>query len=60
MMKAWGYREITSSELQVRGGADSAFSKAFEKVRNIIDFIGDYLPKLLAGVKDGFMGKNLI
>jgi len=60
MMKAWGYREITSSELQVRGGADTTFTKVFEKIRNLIDFIGDYLPKLLAGIKDGFLGKDLI
>ena len=51
-----GWRELTSSELQIRGGADkNIFVKVFEKIRNLIDMIADYLPNLLKGIKDGFL-----
>ena len=57
MMNGRGWRELTSSELQLRGGADkSVFAKIFEKIRNLIDTIADYLPSLLKGIKDGFLG----
>lgn len=60
MMKAWGFREMNSSELQLRGGASgNFFTGVVEKVRDVIDFIADYLPKLLEGFKDGFLGKSL-
>ena len=52
-----GLREIHSSELQMRGGASSGFfSNLFEKIRNLIDTIADYLPNFLKGLKDGFLG----
>jgi hypothetical protein len=54
-----GWRELTSSELQIRGGADkNIFVKVFEKIRNLIDTIADYLPNLLKGIKDGFFGSS--
>ena len=54
-----GWRELTSSELQIRGGADkNIFVKVFEKIRNLIDTIADYLPNLLKGLKDGFLGTD--
>ena len=59
MLKACGLREMTSSELQIYGGANGAIADMFEKIRNIIDFLGDYLPKLLNGIKDGFLGKSI-
>ena len=62
-LRKWGLCEITdSSELQVMGGAagsDSAFAKIFEKFRNLVDFLSDYIPKLLEGFKDGLLGKSL-
>ena len=57
LMYERGLRELDSSELQMRGGAsDSIFSKIFEKIRNLIDTIADYLPNFLKGIKDGFFG----
>lgn len=54
-----GLREMNSSELQLRGGADkSMLATIFEKVRNLIDTIADYLPNLMKGLKDGFLGTN--
>ena len=52
-----GLRELTSSELQLRGGASSTFTEIFTKIRNLIDTIADYLPNFLKGIKDGFLGK---
>jgi hypothetical protein len=61
MMKGRGWRELTSSELQMRGGAaKSGFAAIFEKIRNLIDTIADYLPNLLKGIKDGLLGNSLI
>ena len=59
MMLGRGLRELHSSELQMRGGAASGFfATIFEKIRNLIDTIADYLPNFLKGIKDGFLGKN--
>ena len=52
-----GLREATSSELLV-GGGSGAFANLFEKIRNLIDTIADYLPNFLKGFKDGFLGKD--
>ena len=53
-------RELHSSELQMRGGTDKGlFANIFEKIRNLIDTIADYLPNLLKGLKDGFLGNKL-
>lgn len=55
-----GLRELNSSELQMRGGTDKGlFANIFEKIRNLIDTIADYLPNLLKGLKDGFLGNKL-
>lgn len=55
-----GLRELHSSELQMRGGTDKGlFANIFEKIRNLIDTIADYLPNLLKGLKDGFLGNKL-
>lgn len=63
-MRKWGLCEVTdSSELQIMGGAaasDSIFTKIFEKFRNLVDFLSDYIPKLLEGFKDGLLGKSLV
>lgn len=53
-----GLREATSSELLVTGGGSGAFANLFEKIRNLIDTIADYLPNFLKGFKDGFLGKD--
>ena len=53
-----GLRELHSSELQLRGGGSGIFATIFEKIRNLIDTIADYLPNFLRGVKDGFLGKD--
>ncbi|MBR0222843.1 MAG: hypothetical protein IJL93_01050 [Bacteroidales bacterium] len=58
MMYGRGLRELHSSELQVRGGSSGILSTIFEKIRNLIDTIADYLPNFLKGLKDGFFGKD--
>jgi len=50
---------MSSSELLLRGGAEKGFfANIFEKIRNLIDTIADYLPNFLKGIKDGFFGKG--
>ena len=56
MLLERGLRELDSSGLQMRGGAESAIGKLFEKIRNIIDTVMDYLPNFFKGFKDGFFG----
>lgn len=58
MMYGRGLRELNSSELQMRGGGSGVFANIFEKIRNLIDTLADYLPNFLRGVKDGFLGKD--
>jgi len=59
MLYGRGWRELTSSELQTRGGGDKKFfAEIFEKIRNLIDTIADYLPNFLKGLKDGFLGTS--
>ena len=58
MMYGRGLRELNSSELQIRGGGSGVFANIFEKIRNLIDTIADYLPNFLRGIKDGFLGKD--
>lgn len=61
MMKEWGLCEMNSSELLLRGGATkTVFATVFEKIRNLFDFLGDYIPSLINGLKDGFFGKSFI
>jgi len=45
---------MTSMELQSAGGTTLSAASLFEKVRAIINFIGDYLPKLLKGILEGW------
>ena len=58
MMNGRGLRELHSSELQVWGGG-GFFTEIFEKIRNLIDTIADYLPNLLKGFKDGLIGNKM-
>jgi len=60
-LKASGFCEVGlySSELQTRGGASKGWLNIVDKIRNIIDFIGDYIPKLIQGFTDGFLGVKL-
>jgi len=54
-----GLRDLNSSELQMRGGtAKNVIATIFEKIRNLIDTIADYLPNLLKGIKDGILGTD--
>ena len=57
-MKERGWRELDSSELQLHGGGDGTIAKIFEKIRNLIDTIMDYLPNFFKGFKDGFLGTD--
>lgn len=56
MMKEWGLCEMNSSELLLRGGASasSTFETIVTKVKNVINFIADYVPKLVKGFLDGY------
>ncbi|MBQ0024657.1 MAG: hypothetical protein KBT00_02895 [Bacteroidales bacterium] len=56
-----GLREVTSSELQMRGGAKkSTFSQIVDKIRNFIDFLSDYIPQIIKGFTDGLTGVPLL
>ena len=57
-MQERGWRVLDSSELQLYGGGNGTFAKIMEKIRNVIDTIMDYLPNLLKGLKDGFLGTD--
>lgn len=54
MLKDSGLLEMTSSELYLRGGASKAFETVITKIRYVINFIADYVPKFLKGLMDGF------
>lgn len=58
MMYGRGLRELHSSELLIRGGTGKVLASVFEKIRNLIDTIADYLPNFLKGLRDGFLGKE--
>ena len=51
--KARGWSEVCSSELLIRGGSN-VWSDIFGKVKSIINFLADYIPKLFSGILDGF------
>lgn len=53
-----GLRELNSSELQMCGGTANTLGKIFEKIRNLIDTIMDYLPSFFSGFKDGLIGSD--
>lgn len=56
-MKAMGFERLDSSELYARGGISAEdVLNVVAKVRLLIDFIGDYIPKLIKGIRDGFKG----
>lgn len=61
MKKKLGLCRMDSSELTlIRGGAaKTTWSNIFEKIRNLVDFIGDYIPKLIQGFTDGLLGVKL-
>ncbi len=52
--KARGWSEVHSSELLIRGGS-SVWSDIFGKVKSVINFLADYIPKLISGIMDGFL-----
>lgn len=52
-----GWLEIDSSDLFIRGGASSLWSEIFAKARSLINFIADYIPKLVKGFLEGFAVK---
>ena len=43
-----------SSELILRGGASGIWADVFTKAKSLINFIADYIPKLVKGFVDGF------
>ena len=49
-----GWREMDSSELILRGGASGVWADVFAKAKSLINFIADYIPKLVRGFLDGF------
>ena len=53
MLKDSGLLEMTSSELYLRGGASKALETIFTKIKYVVNFIADYVPKFLQGIVDG-------
>lgn len=50
-----GLREMHSSELCLRGGASgSLLNEIFSKAKSLINFIADYIPKIVKGFIEGF------
>ena len=49
-----GWREMDSSELILRGGASGIWADVFAKAKSLINFIADYIPKLVKGFLEGF------
>ena len=58
-VSGWSELGINSSELQIVGGANKLWYNIVDKIRNIIDFIGDYVPKLIQGIIAGFNSEKL-
>lgn len=48
-----GFVKLDSSELPIRGGT-STFEKIFSKIKSLINFIADYIPKFIKGLQEGF------
>jgi len=53
-MLGLGLLEMDSSELMLRGGASSAIEGIVNKIRYVINFIADYIPKLVKGFVAGY------
>ncbi len=55
MLLETGLREMHSSELCLRGGASgSLLNEIFTKAKALINFIADYIPKIVKGFIEGF------
>ena len=52
-MKETRLKELTSSERLIRGGA-GAVSEIMAKIKSLINFLADYIPKLIEGFTAGF------
>lgn len=54
-LKGSGLIEVSSSELvEVRGGASAILEDIFTKIKYVVNFIADYVPKFLKGFAAGF------
>ena len=53
LMMQRGFVKLDSSELPIRGGT-STFEKIFSKIKSLINFIADYIPKFIKGLQEGF------
>lgn len=49
-----GFEEESSSNLYIRGGTGSIWADVFSKLKAMINFIADYVPKFVKGITDGF------
>lgn len=56
-LKGSGLLEISSSELQVRGGTSPILEDIFTKVKYVVNFIADYIPKFVKGFVAGYATK---
>jgi len=53
-MLGLGFEAMTSSALYVRGGANAFWTDLFTKLKAMINFIADYVPKFVKGFTEGF------
>lgn len=53
LMLGLGFEAMSSSALYLRGGA-SFWSDLFTKLKAMINFIADYVPKFAKGFSEGF------
>lgn len=54
LMLGLGFEAMSSSNLYLRGGASSFWSDLFTKLKAMINFIADYVPKFVKGFSEGF------
>lgn len=60
-MNELGLKELNSSELQTAGGISFTDALRFaEQIRTIIYFIGEYVPELIRGFKDGVLKQAVL
>jgi len=53
-MSGLGFEAMSSSSLYLRGGSSEFWTNLFTKLKAMINFIADYVPKFIKGFSEGF------
>ena len=54
IMLGLGFEEMSSSNLYLRGGTTDFWTNLFTRIKAMVNFIADYVPKFIKGVCEGF------